>query len=54
MPNSYPIIEQQIRADFQRGAITRDEKHDLLARVRKAESRREAQTIVDKHRVGRA
>jgi hypothetical protein len=46
----YPAILREIKADLTRQAITFDEYNDLLARSSEAESKQEAQRIVDEHR----
>jgi hypothetical protein len=46
----YPAIRNEIKADLTRQAITFDEYNDLFKRTSEAESKQEAQRIVDEHR----
>jgi hypothetical protein len=46
----YPAVAREIRNDHSRGAITGDEKSDLLFAIDDARSEREAREIVRKHR----
>lgn len=50
---SYSDLEREVEDDFRRGAITRDEKSDLLQRIRKSETRRDAEKVVSEARLMR-
>lgn len=49
----YPAVMREIDGDYQRHAITRDERRELMEAVEKAETEGDAQRIVDQHRRGR-
>lgn len=49
----YPAIVKEINADYQRQAITRGERQDLIEEVSKAPTESAARRIVDQHRKSR-
>lgn len=51
--SAYPSVARQVEQDYRRKAITQGERRDLLEAIEQAESRQDAERIVEQARKGR-
>lgn len=51
--SKYPSVAREVEGDYRRRAITQGERAELLAAIERAESRRDAERVVEQARKGR-